>query len=100
MFHSIRPADDQGFGQLPRRPGRLLVRDHPHPDATGHYPLREAGPTPLWAAIETAWTQWIELDAPAWHEFGLTATPTSHHIWHRDPDTGPHWALPTPNEAE
>ncbi|MGH3904278.1 MAG: methyltransferase domain-containing protein [Pseudonocardiaceae bacterium] len=66
------------------------------PDATGHYTVREAGPTPLWTGIEAAWAEWRELGAPPWHEFGLTATPTTHHIWHHHPDTGPHWALPTP----
>ena len=64
------------------------------PDATGRYTVREAGLTPLWAAVETAWTQWTQLGAPAWHEFGLTATPTEHTIWHRDPHSGPQWALP------
>ncbi|HEU0090143.1 MAG TPA: methyltransferase domain-containing protein [Pseudonocardiaceae bacterium] len=68
------------------------------PDATGHYTVREAGPSPLWAGIETAWAQWTDLTAPAWHEFGLTATPMTHHIWYRDPDTGPCWTLPTPSE--
>jgi len=68
------------------------------PDATGHYTVREAGPRPHWASIETAWSQWTQLGAPPWREFGLTATPTSHHIWHHDPDTGPHWALPIPSE--
>ena len=66
------------------------------PDHTGRYPVREAGPTPLWAGIETAWTQWTELGEPAWHEFGLTATPTDHRIWHHDPRNGQTWALPTP----
>ncbi|MGH3936055.1 MAG: methyltransferase domain-containing protein [Pseudonocardiaceae bacterium] len=64
------------------------------PDTTGRHTVREAGPTPLWAAIETAWTQWTQLAAPAWHEFGLTATPTEHRIWHRDPHNGPQWTLP------
>jgi methyltransferase of ATP-grasp peptide maturase system len=64
------------------------------PDSTGRHTVREAGPTPLWAAIETAWTQWTQLGAPAWYEFGLTATPTEHHIWHHDPHNGPHWTLP------
>jgi methyltransferase of ATP-grasp peptide maturase system len=65
-----------------------------HPDHTGRHTVREAGPTPLWAAVETAWTQWTQLGAPPWHEFGLTATPTEHRIWHHDPHNGPHWTLP------
>ena len=66
------------------------------PDATGRYPVREAGPTPLWSNIETAWNRWRELGAPAWHEFGLTATPSEHHIWHLNPHDGPRWRLPVP----
>jgi methyltransferase of ATP-grasp peptide maturase system len=64
------------------------------PDNTAHHQVREAGPTHLWAAIETAWTQWTQLGAPAWHEFGLTATPTEHRIWHQNPDSHHHWTLP------
>jgi methyltransferase of ATP-grasp peptide maturase system len=64
------------------------------PDNTGHHHLREAGPTPLWAAIETAWTHWTQLGAPAWHEFGLTATPTENRIWHQRPDSDQQWTLP------
>jgi methyltransferase of ATP-grasp peptide maturase system len=66
------------------------------PDTTGRYTVREAGPTPLWNTIETAWHQWRQLGTPAWHEFGLTATPTEQHIWHLDPHNGPHWRLPMP----
>ncbi|MGH4008132.1 MAG: hypothetical protein ACRDTH_08255, partial [Pseudonocardiaceae bacterium] len=69
------------------------------PDATGRYTVREAGPTPLWRNIETAWNQWRELGKPAWHEFGLTASPTEHHIWHLDPHHGPRWRLPAPRDT-
>ncbi|MGH3909992.1 MAG: methyltransferase domain-containing protein [Pseudonocardiaceae bacterium] len=100
MFHSIRPADDQAPVSYLAAPDGSWCEITRTPDSTGQYPLREAGPTPIWAAIENAWTQWTELGAPAWHDFGLTATPATHHIWHRDPHTGPHWALPTPNETE
>ncbi|HEY2724537.1 MAG TPA: methyltransferase domain-containing protein [Pseudonocardiaceae bacterium] len=67
------------------------------PEAAGCYTLREAGPTPLWARVEEAWTEWIELGRPAMHEFGITATPTAHRIWLSDPEKGPHWDLPVPN---
>ncbi len=60
----------------------------------GHHAVRQAGPTPLVDRVEQAWQRWQELGAPAWHEFGLTATPTEHHVWHKDPDTGPRWPLP------
>jgi hypothetical protein len=65
-----------------------------HPDSTGRHTVREAGPTRLWAAVETAWAQWTQLGAPAWHEFGLTATLTDQRIWHHDPHRGPQWTLP------
>ncbi len=96
MFRSIRLLDDQTPVNYFAAPDGSWCQITRTADATGHYTVREAGPTPLWAAIETAWTQWTELGAPAWHEFGLTATPTAHRIWHRDPDTGPQWTLPTP----
>ncbi|MGQ0775333.1 MAG: hypothetical protein ACT4NY_13070 [Pseudonocardiales bacterium] len=64
------------------------------PDPGARYHVREAGPTPLWAHIETAWQQWTDLGTPPWHESGLTATPTRHTIWFKDPD-GPSWPLPT-----
>ncbi|MGQ0776393.1 MAG: hypothetical protein ACT4NY_18525 [Pseudonocardiales bacterium] len=94
VFRSIRLMDDQtpvGYLAAPDGSWCDITRT---PDATGYYAtgyyaVREAGPTLLWMAIETAWVQWTTLGAPAWHEFGLTATPTTHRIWHRDPDTGP-----------
>jgi methyltransferase of ATP-grasp peptide maturase system len=61
----------------------------------GRHSVREAGPTPLWAHVETAWQQWTDLGEPPWHEFGLTATPERHTVWHRSPD-GPTWSLPQP----
>jgi len=65
------------------------------PDPEARYRVREAGPTPLWAHVETAWEQWADLGSPQWHEFGLTATPTRHTVWLGDPD-GPNWQLPVP----
>jgi len=96
VFRSIRLADDD---QTPltylAAPDGSWCEITRHADAHGRYTLREAGPLPLWAAIETAWSQWAQLGAPACHEFGLTITPTRHHIWHRDPANGPRWTLPT-----
>jgi methyltransferase of ATP-grasp peptide maturase system len=67
-----------------------------NPDVSGRHRVKEAGPTPLWSAVEAAWTEWNQLGAPAWHEFGVTVTRTRHSIWYRDPDSGPQWPLPTP----
>jgi len=67
-----------------------------NPGTTGRYQVREAGPTRLWAAVEAAWAQWMQLGAPAWHEFGLTVTPTEQHIWYRDPGSDHRWPLPQP----
>ncbi|MGH4012415.1 MAG: methyltransferase domain-containing protein [Pseudonocardiaceae bacterium] len=98
MFRSIRLLDDQTPVSYLAAPDGSWCEITRTPDVTGRYAVREAGPTPLWAGIETAWAQWTELGAPAWHEFGLTATPTTHRIWYGDPDTGQHWTLPTPSE--
>ncbi|MGH4026164.1 MAG: methyltransferase domain-containing protein [Pseudonocardiaceae bacterium] len=98
MFHSMRVDDNQTPVSYLAAPDGSWCEITRVPDATGQYALREAGPTSLWAAVETAWTQWTELGAPAWHEFGLTATPTTHHLWHQNPYTGPRWPLPIPHE--
>lgn len=71
-----------------------------HRAEASHYTVREAGPTTLWSNIETAWNRWRDLSAPAWHEFGLTATPAKHHIWHLDPHDGPRWRLPIPTPGK
>jgi hypothetical protein len=65
----------------------------------GRYHLREAGSTPLWAHVETAWEKWAGLGFPQWHKFGLTATPTRHAIWFGDPN-GPNWPLPVPDDTK
>ncbi|MGH3928395.1 MAG: methyltransferase domain-containing protein [Pseudonocardiaceae bacterium] len=97
VFRSIRLINDQTPVSYLATPDGSWCEITRIPDPAGYYTVREAGPTLLWAAIEHAWTQWTALGEPAWHEFGLTATPTVHRIWHRDPDTGPHWTLPTPH---
>jgi methyltransferase of ATP-grasp peptide maturase system len=96
MFRSIYLDDDQGAMTELRAPDGSWCAIKREPDTTGRRTVREAGPTPLWASVEAAWQQWQGLDAPAWHEFGLTATPTKHHIWLRDSHDGPQWPLPTP----
>jgi methyltransferase of ATP-grasp peptide maturase system len=96
MFRSISVDDDQVAVTQLRAPDGSWCTINREPDATGHRTVREAGPTPLWANVETAWQRWQQLGAPAWHEFGLTATAPSHHVWLRDPHHGPRWALSTP----
>ena len=96
MFHSIRLAnDDQTPVTYLAAPDGSWCEITRQADTHGRYSVREAGPSSLWAAIETAWHQWAQLGTPACHEFGLTITPTQHHIWHRDPSSHPHWTLPT-----
>ena len=79
-------APDGSWCEITREPG---------PD--GCHAVREAGPTALWAHIETAWEQWTNLGAPAWHEFGLTATTAQHTVWFGTPN-GPNWPLPIPDD--
>ncbi|MGH3568058.1 MAG: methyltransferase domain-containing protein [Pseudonocardia sp.] len=95
VFRSRWRADDHTMITEVRSPDGSWAQVTRTPDDTGSYLVREAGPTPLWACVEHAWEQWAELDDPPWHEFGLTATPTTHHIWHRNPH-GRRWTLPTP----
>lgn len=96
IFRSIRLLDDHNpisYFAAPDGSWCEIIRT---PEPNGRYTVREAGASRLWTAIEQAWTEWTALGAPAWHEFGLTATPTAHHIWYRDPGTGPRWELPVP----
>ncbi|MGH3936421.1 MAG: methyltransferase domain-containing protein [Pseudonocardiaceae bacterium] len=94
MYRAIYLTDDNTPVTYLASPDGSWCEITRQPDSTGHHHVREAGPTQLWAAIETAWTQWTQLSAPPWHQFGLTATPTEHRIWHQDPDSGHQWALP------
>ncbi|MGQ0778402.1 MAG: protein-L-isoaspartate O-methyltransferase family protein [Pseudonocardiales bacterium] len=96
IFRSIWLTDDQVVITELRAPDGSWCEINREPDTIGRYTVREAGPTPLWSNIETAWKRWRELGTPAWHEFGLTATATEHHIWHLDPQDGPRWRLPVP----
>ncbi|MDQ3761248.1 MAG: methyltransferase domain-containing protein [Actinomycetota bacterium] len=85
-FRSIRLTDEQVPVTELRAPDGSWCEVTREPDPTGRHTVREAGPTPLWSNVETAWYRWCRLGAPAWHEFGLTVTPTEHHIWHIDPN--------------
>lgn len=95
VFRSIWRSDNGDTITELRAPDGSWSQVTREPDADDRYRAREAGPTPLWAKVETAWEQWTDLGAPEWHEFGLTATPTTHQIWLGDPD-GPAWPLPVP----
>jgi protein-L-isoaspartate O-methyltransferase len=96
MFRSIQLTDDHEAITELRAPDGSWCQITREPDATGRYTVREAGPTPLWTNVEIAWNRWHALGTPPWHEFGLTATPIEHHIWHLDPHNGPRWRLPIP----
>jgi hypothetical protein len=98
MFRSVRLLDGQTPVSYLAAPDGSWCEITRTPDANGHYMVQEAGPTSLWAGIEIAWIKWLELGGPALHEFGLTATPTTHRIWHYDPETGPRWTLSTPDD--
>ncbi|MGH3616349.1 MAG: hypothetical protein ACRDRK_27890, partial [Pseudonocardia sp.] len=93
---SIWRADDGRTVTELRAPDGSWAEIDRDSDPDGRHCMREAGPTALWAQVEIAWQQWIDLDAPPWHEFGLTATPQRHTVWHRSPD-GQQWALPLPD---
>jgi len=64
IFRSIWLTDQVAITEL-RAPDGSWCEITRQPDATGRYPVREAGPTPLWSNIETAWNRWRELGAPA-----------------------------------
>lgn len=94
-FQSIRRDDDGNSMTYLAAPEGSWCRAIRQPDCRGQFPLREAGPTRLWSAVETAWAQWAELGAPPWHEFGLTAGLHDQVIWLRDPGGGYRWPLAT-----
>jgi methyltransferase of ATP-grasp peptide maturase system len=56
----------------------------------------EAGPTPLWQAVETAYRLWDKLERPGWDRFGLTATSDRQWIWLDTPDSAHTWTLNPP----
>ncbi|MGH3633490.1 MAG: methyltransferase domain-containing protein [Mycobacterium sp.] len=62
-------------------------------DRSGRYQVRYAGPQDLWTDVEHAHDEWATLGAPAWHRFGLTATPTTQRVWLDRPDNPHAWNL-------
>jgi hypothetical protein len=65
------------------------------PKRPGRYRVRHAGPHDLWADVEDAHDEWARMGAPAWHRFGLTATPTTQRVWLDSPDSPHTWNLHT-----
>jgi methyltransferase of ATP-grasp peptide maturase system len=61
--------------------------------AAGGRQVREAGPTPLWRAVENAHSYWHELGRPGWERFGLTVTPGRQWVWLDSPDGDHTWPL-------
>ncbi len=53
----------------------------------------EAGPTPLWRALEDADQLWHDLGRPGWDRFGLTVTTERQWIWLDSPDSDHTWPL-------
>jgi len=65
------------------------------PDRGGRHDTREAGQTRLVHALDQAAAVFDDLGHPEWADFGVTATASGTHVWHRDPETGPRWPLGT-----
>jgi methyltransferase of ATP-grasp peptide maturase system len=59
----------------------------------------EAGPTPLWNAVEDAHQLWHELGQPGWDRFGLTVATEQQWIWLDSPDGDHTWPLVTPSAS-
>ena len=58
--------------------------------------VTEAGKTPLWAPIESAYQSWNAIGRPSWDRLGLTVTSAGEHVvWLDEPDGEHRWALPT-----
>lgn len=62
-------------------------------DESGRYRVSSAGPHDLWADVEHAHDEWATMGAPAWHRFGLTATPTTQQVWLDSPNSSHTWNL-------
>ncbi|APU15986.1 MULTISPECIES: methyltransferase domain-containing protein [Actinoalloteichus] len=60
---------------------------------SGRYRVHHAGSRDLWADVEHAHDEWATMGAPAWHRFGLTATPTTQRVWLDSPDSEHTWNL-------
>jgi hypothetical protein len=95
VFRSIWQSEDGETVTELRAPDGSWCEVVREPDSDGCHAVREAGPTALWKSVEEAWQSWLDLNAPALHEFGITATPSQQKIWLGNPH-GPQWSLPMP----
>ena len=58
--------------------------------------VTEAGRTPLWAPIESAYQSWNAIGRPSWDRLGLTVTSAGEHlVWLDEPGGEHRWTLPT-----
>ncbi|MGH3854551.1 MAG: methyltransferase domain-containing protein [Pseudonocardiaceae bacterium] len=55
--------------------------------------VTEAGPTPLWAAVERAHQEWTELGEPDWPRLGVTVTHDRQWAWLDDPAGPRTWPI-------
>lgn len=62
-------------------------------DPAGRHPVREGGPTSLWAAVERADQVHASLGRPGWDRFGITAGITDQHVWFDSPHSDHRWPL-------
>jgi methyltransferase of ATP-grasp peptide maturase system len=60
----------------------------------GTHRVRQGGPQRLWDRIEDLHSQWLGLDCPERHRFGLTVTADVYRLWLDDPGDERQWLLP------
>ncbi|MGH3719139.1 MAG: methyltransferase domain-containing protein [Pseudonocardiaceae bacterium] len=94
--------DEIGYGHTVTegRPGDVFLTstdgswcEVSHHTDNGTRQVWEAGPTPLWRAVEDADHLWHELGRPRWDRFGLTATTEQQWIWLDSPNGDHTWPL-------
>lgn len=66
----------------------------------GGFPVRQAGPRPLWDRVEQAHTFWRQAGCPPSDRFGITASATKQYVWYDHPDGEYRWPLPTPSDPQ
>jgi hypothetical protein len=55
--------------------------------------VTQGGPRNLWDEVETAYTQWKDLDQPRRSRFGITVDPDAQELWLDTPDSPHRWPL-------
>lgn len=63
------------------------------------YECRAAGSTDLVQSLETAASEFAELGAPRWSDFGVTVTATETTVWHRSNPTWRRWPISDPHQS-